>query len=88
MEEGDFTGIMGKSGCGKTTLLKVLGMIDKQTDGTVRFMGQDTKGLSGDTLADIRRTKLGFIFQDYYLMDSLTVEENIMLPMILGQEDD
>src|SRR5699024_3303838 len=51
------------------------------------FMGQDTKGLSGDTLADIRRTKLGFIFQDYYLMDSLTVEENIMLPMILGQED-
>ena len=86
VEEGDFTGIMGKSGCGKTTLLKVLGMIDKQTDGTVRFMGQDTKGLSGDTLADIRRTKLGFIFQDYYLMDSLTVEENIMLPMILGQE--
>ena len=78
---------MGKSGCGKTTLLKVLGMIDKQTDGTIRFMGQDTKGLSGDTLADIRRTKLGFIFQDYYLMDSLTVEENIMLPMILGQED-
>ena len=87
VEEGDFTGIMGKSGCGKTTLLKVLGMIDKQTDGAVRFMGQDTKGLSGDTLADIRRTKLGFIFQDYYLMDSLTVEENIMLPMILGQED-
>ena len=87
VEEGDFTGIMGKSGCVKTTLLKVLGMIDKQTDGTVRFMGQDTKGLSGDTLADIRRTKLGFIFQDYYLMDSLTVEENIMLPMILGQED-
>lgn len=78
---------MGKSGCGKTTLLKVLGLIDKQTDGTVRFMGQDTKGLSGDTLADIRRTKLGFIFQDYYLMDSLTVEENIMLPMILGQEN-
>ena len=87
VEEGDFTGIMGKSGCGKTTLLKVLGMIDKQTDGTIRFMGQDTKGLSGGTLADIRRTKLGFIFQDYYLMDSLTVEENIMLPMILGQED-
>nr|WP_294469314.1 ABC transporter ATP-binding protein [uncultured Sellimonas sp.] len=87
VEEGDFTGIMGKSGCGKTTLLKVLGMIDKQTGGTVRFMGEDTEKLDGDRLADIRRTKLGFIFQDYYLMDSLTVEENIMLPMILGQED-
>lgn len=87
VEEGEFVGIMGKSGCGKTTLLKVLGMIDKQTDGIVRFMGQDTGELYGDTLADIRRTQIGFIFQDFYLMDSLSVEENIMLPMILGDED-
>lgn len=87
VEEGEFVGIMGKSGCGKTTLLKVLGMIDKQTDGTIRFMGKDTSELFGDTLADIRRTQIGFIFQDFYLMDSLSVEENIMLPMILGKED-
>ena len=77
---------MVKSGCGKTTLLKVLGMIDKQTDGVVRFMEKDTSKLYGDELADIRREQIGFVFQDFYLMDSLSVEENIMLPMILGQE--
>ena len=82
VDKGEFVGIMGKSGCGKTTLLKVLGMIDKQTDGTIKFMGKDTKGLYGDQLADIRRKQIGFIFQDFYLMDSLSVEENIMLPMI------
>lgn len=87
VQEGEFVGIMGKSGCGKTTLLKVLGMIDKQTGGTIRFMGKDTSELFGDTLADIRRTQIGFIFQDFYLMDSLSVEENIMLPMILGKEE-
>ena len=86
VEQGEFVGIMGKSGCGKTTLLKVLGMIDKQTDGTVCFMGKDTSKLYGDELADIRREQIGFVFQDFYLMDSLSIEENIMLPMILGQE--
>ena len=86
VEQGEFVGIMGKSGCGKTTLLKVLGMIDKQTDGIVRFMEKDTSKLYGDELADIRREQIGFVFQDFYLMDSLSVEENIMLPMILGQE--
>ena len=85
VEEGEFVGIMGKSGCGKTTLLKVLGMIDKQTDGEVFFMEQNTTDLFGDKLADIRRTKIGFIFQDFYLMDSLTVRENIMLPKILDK---
>lgn len=86
VDKGEFVGIMGKSGCGKTTLLKVLGMIDKQTDGVIKFMGRDTKELYGDQLADIRRKQIGFIFQDFYLMDSLSVEENIMLPMILGKE--
>ena len=85
--EGEFVGIMGKSGCGKTTLLKTLGMIDKPTDGTIKFMGEDTSELYGDKLADIRNSKIGFIFQDFYLMDSLSVEENIMLPMILGKEN-
>ena len=86
VREGEFVGIMGKSGCGKTTLLKVLGMIDKQTAGTIEFMGKNTYKLYGDELAEIRRTQIGFVFQDFYLMDSLSVEENIILPMILGKE--
>ena len=85
--EGEFVGIMGKSGCGKTTLLKTLGMIDKPMDGTIKFMGEDTSELYGDKLADIRNSKIGFIFQDFYLMDSLSVEENIMLPMIISKQN-
>lgn len=82
-EQGEFVGIMGKSGCGKTTLLKNLGMIDKPTNGKIQFAGEDTDSLYGDKLAEIRNQKIGFVFQDFYLMDSLSVEENIMLPMIL-----
>lgn len=84
VEKGEFVGIMGKSGCGKTTFLKTIGMIDKPTGGTINFMGENTETLRGDKLAEIRNKKIGFIFQDFYLMDSLTVEENIILPMILG----
>ena len=65
--EGEFVGIMGKSGCGKTTLLKTLGMIDKPTDGTIKFMGEDTSELYGDKLADIRNSKIVFIFQYFYV---------------------
>ena len=82
---GEFVGIMGRSGCGKTTLLKVLGMIDRQTGGKLYFKGRDIEELWRDELADIRRREIGFIFQDFYLMDSLTVRENIMLPMILDK---
>lgn len=84
--KGEFVGIMGRSGCGKTTLLKTLGMIDKPTSGKIEFMGTDTSTFHSESLADIRREQIGFIFQDFYLMDSLSVEENIMLPMILGNE--
>ena len=83
-EEGEYIAVMGRSGCGKTTLLKTLGLIDRQTEGRIRFMGKDTDDLSGDERANIRRTEIGFIFQDFYLMDSLSVEENIMLPMVLS----
>ncbi len=79
----EFIAIMGKSGSGKTTLLKLLGMLDRSTEGKVFFKGEDSNFIRGDRLAKIRRCELGFIYQDYYLMDSLSVRENIMLPKIL-----
>ncbi len=84
---GEFIGIMGSSGCGKTTLLKTLGMIDKPDGGEVLYKGEPTAKFYGDKLAKVRREELAFIFQDFYLMDSLTVEENIMLPLTLNEEE-
>lgn len=81
--EQEFVGIMGRSGSGKTTLLKLLGLIDLPTKGDLFFMGENTRKIRGDKLAKIRRNQIGFVYQDYYLMDSLTVLENIMLPMVL-----
>lgn len=85
INENEYVGIMGRSGCGKTTLLKILGMIERPTSGEVFFEETDTKTLWESELADIRRRKIGFVFQDFYLMDSLSVIENIMLPVILDK---
>lgn len=88
VREKEFVGIMGKSGGGKSTLLRVLGMIDRPTEGTMYFKGKEIKNLWNDELSDIRRREVGFVFQDFYLMDSLSVDENIMLPMILDKAEE
>ena len=87
IEEGEFVGIMGRSGCGKTTLLKAVGMLDKPDDGTIYYKDKDTKDIYRAELARLRRTEIAFVFQDYYLMDSLSIKENIMLPLILDEAD-
>lgn len=85
VEEGEYVAIMGKSGCGKTTLLKMLGFLERPTCGKLWFEGTDTKNLWRDQMADLRRREIGYVFQDFYLMDSLTVKENIMLPSLMDK---
>lgn len=85
--KGEFVSIMGRSGCGKSTFLKLLGMIERPTSGTIYFDGMDTQDLWKDELADIRRRRIGFVFQDFYLLDSLCIKDNILLPMILDKAD-
>lgn len=84
VEEKEFVGIMGRSGSGKTTLLRTLGLIDEVTDGELIMWGKGVGDLSEQEAADMRRTKIGMIFQDFFLMETLTVRENIMLPMALN----
>lgn len=85
IENEDFIGIMGRSGCGKTTLLKILGTIDKPTGGKVYYGDKNIRKLNADYLAELRRNSIGFVFQDFNLMNNLSVEENIMLPLVLNK---
>ncbi|MCB2355144.1 ABC transporter ATP-binding protein, partial [Clostridium estertheticum] len=85
VEKGEFIGIMGPSGSGKTTLLNILSGIDKATSGEVHINGQDIIKMKKDELALFRRRKVGFIFQDFNLLDSLNVKENISFPLIIDK---
>lgn len=84
---GDFLCIMGRSGCGKTTLLKIIGLMHPPTSGEVAFESRWTQSLFPDELSDIRRRKIGFVFQEFNLMESISVKENILLPAILDKQD-
>ena len=81
--KSEFIAIMGASGSGKTTLLNVLSTIDTPTSGSITIDGVNIKNLSDSGAADFRRDKLGFIFQEYLLLDSLTIFENIAVPLTL-----
>ena len=81
--DGEFIAIMGASGSGKTTLLNVLSTIDTPTSGSITINGVNLKNLTDSKAADFRRDNLGFIFQEYLLLDSLTIFENIAVPLTL-----
>lgn len=83
VEEGEFIAIMGESGSGKTTLLNLLAMLDRPTQGQILLDGKDVSSLSDDEQADFRSEHLGYVFQDFNLLDTLNVRENILLPLVL-----
>lgn len=86
VQKGEFVGIMGPSGSGKTTLLNLLSTIDTPTSGEVLLNGQNPHTLRKNQLAVFRRRQLGFIFQDFNLLDTLTLAENIVLPLTLDRK--
>jgi putative ABC transport system ATP-binding protein len=84
IEEGEFTALVGPSGSGKTTLLQLIGCLDKPNSGTVKVGGQDVTRLKANPRADLRREKIGFIFQFFALVPVLTAYENVELPLLLN----
>ena len=83
VDKGAFIGIMGASGSGKTTILNILSTIDRMSGGQVLYDMADISQMTEEELSDFRQENLGFVFQDYNLLDTLSIEENIMLPMAL-----
>ena len=82
---GSFVGIMGASGCGKTTLLNLIATIDKPTNGTIRISGQNIVDIPDEATAEFRRRHLGFVFQEYNLLEILTIYENIALALTMKE---
>ena len=87
VHEGEFIGIMGPSGSGKTTLLNILGSIDRPTNGRVFLDGVDIASLKKKQLAEHRIKNIGFVFQDFNLLDTMTLKENIILPLAIHGAD-
>lgn len=86
VEEGEYVAIMGESGSGKTTLLNILAALDKPTGGTVLLDGKDIIRIKESAIAAFRRDNLGFVFQDFNLLDTFSLEDNIYLPLVLAQK--
>lgn len=84
VDEGEYVAIMGESGSGKTTLLNILAALDKPTSGRVLLEGRDFSKLEESEAAEFRRDNLGFVFQEFNLLDTFTLEDNIYLPLVLS----
>lgn len=84
VEQGEYVAIMGESGSGKTTLLNILAALDKPTGGSVLLNGKDITKISEKQLAKFRRSSLGFVFQEFNLLDTFSLEDNIYLPLVLA----
>lgn len=84
VEQGEYVAIMGESGSGKTTLLNILAVLEKPTSGSVLLNGKDITQISENQIAEFRRDNLGFVFQDFNLLDTFTLEDNIYLPLVLA----
>jgi len=84
VEPGDFVALMGPSGCGKSTLLHISGAMDRPTSGTLRLKDRDLSSMGDDELTRVRREQVGFVFQFFNLLPTLTVSDNIALPCLLA----
>ena len=84
VEQGEFLAVMGESGSGKTTLLNILAALDKPTSGQVLLEGKNVSAIKASDMAAFRRDHLGFVFQDFNLLDTFTLEDNIYLPLVLA----
>jgi putative ABC transport system ATP-binding protein len=82
VERGDYVAIVGSSGSGKSTLLNLLGALDRPTDGAVRYDGRDVREMTDPELADLRNTRIGFVFQSFHLLPRLTARDNVVLPLV------
>lgn len=82
VDKGEFLAIMGPSGSGKSTMIKILGLLDKEFEGSYFLNEKEVKTLNDDLLSNLRNEKIGFVFQDFNLIDRLTIKENIELPML------
>ena len=84
VEQGEYVAIMGESGSGKTTLLNILAALDTPTGGKVYLKGRDISGVKEREIAAFRRQNLGFVFQDFHLLDTFSLKDNIFLPLVLS----
>ena len=87
VDEGEYISIMGESGSGKTTLLNILAALDKPTKGEVLLEGQSIVSIKEKNIAEFRRNNLGFVFQDFNLLDTFSAEDNIYLPLVLARKN-